>query len=117
MKPRWLCATNSYVIRKGSVDPRCFQSHVAASRWFPLQDPRRIRVLPDRLSLHNRSLASITSLNFGRPSITARQLRRRARAYGRLYHGPPALSPALAWAFPSLQRMEALMHRLWEEAL
>jgi hypothetical protein len=112
LRPRWLCATNSYVIRKGSVDPRCFVSHVAASRWFPLQDPARIRVLPERLSLHNRSLASITSLNYGRSTITPRQLRRRRRAYGRLYRRPAAIQAGLAWSIPSLQRMQTLMARL-----
>jgi hypothetical protein len=113
MKPRWLCATNSYLVRKGSVDPHCFSSHVAASRWFPQQHADRIRVLPQRLSLHNRTMASITSLNYGRPSITPWRLRLRARAYSRLYRRWQAIPPELAWALPSLQRMKALMNRLW----
>jgi hypothetical protein len=117
LKPRWLCATNSYVIRKGDVDPRCFSSHVAASRWFAKQPPGRIRVLPQRLSLHNRSLASITSLNYGRPIISPQQLRRRARSYNRLYRRWHTLSADLAWSRPALLRMEALMARLGGEAL
>jgi hypothetical protein len=112
MKPRWLCATNSYVVRKGSVDPRCFVSHVAASRWFPQQHADRIRVLPQRLSLHNRSLASITSLNYGKPSITPAQLCRRARAYVRLYRRWHRAPHELAWSLPSLLRLEALMESL-----
>lgn len=114
LRPRWLCATNNYVIRKGSVDPRCFTSHVAASHWFPQQPPDRIEVLPQRLSLHNRSLASITSLNFGRPSISPRRLRRRRRSYDRLYRRWRTVPADLAWCLPSLDRMEALMARLAE---
>lgn len=112
LKPRWLCATNSYVIRKGNVDSRCFTSHVAASHWFAQQPPDRIRVLPQRLSLHNRSLASITSLNYGRPTIHPRQLRRRARSYSRLYRRWRTLPEDLAWSRPALLQMEALMTRL-----
>lgn len=114
LRPRWLCATNSYVIRKGSMEPRCFASHVAASRWFPQLQPQRIRVLPKRLSLHNRSLASITSLNYGKPFITPQQLRRRGRAYNRLYRRWRTVPPELAWGLASLQQMEALMVRLQE---
>ena len=116
LKPRWFCATNSYVIRKGSVDPRCFESHVAASRWFQ-HNPDRIRVVQERLSLHNRSLASITSLNFRKPSITPGQLRRRYRAYKRLYQRWRAVPPGLTWSRPSLQQMEALMDRLHDGGL
>lgn len=117
LKPRWLCATNNYIIRKGDVDPRCFASHVAASRWFPQQPPARIRVLPQRLSLHNRSLASITSLNFGSPTISPRQLRRRARAYNRLYRRWRTYPADLAWSQPALHGMEALMSRLADGGL
>lgn len=113
MSPRWLCATNSYLIRNGQVDPSCFISHVAASRWFPQQSPDRIRLLPKRLNLHHRSQASITSLNFGKPSISARQLRRRERSYSRLCRRSQALPEELGWAIPSQQRMDALMDRLW----
>ena len=113
-RPRWLCATNNYVIRKGEVDSRCFFSHVAASRWFQQQPLERIRVLPQRLSLHNRSIASITSLNFGKPSITTLQLRRREHAYNRLYRSWQKLPHELGWSLPSLSRMELLMSRLRE---
>lgn len=116
LKPRWLCATNSYVIRKGCVDPHCFASHVAASRWFPQQPSDRIRVLPLRLSLHNRSLASITSLNYGRSSISRQQLRRRGRAYVRLYRRWRTIPHELAWSAPCVQRMETLMSQLWASA-
>jgi len=114
--PRWFCATNSYVIRKGSVDPSCFTGHVAASSWFQ-QNPERIRVVHQRLSLHNRSLASITSLNFGKPSITPAQLRRRCRAYRRLYRRWHRVPPGLEWCLPFLQQMEVLMARLQDSEL
>jgi hypothetical protein len=114
--PRWLCATNSYVIRKGSVDSSCFLGHVAASSWFQ-QNPNRIRSVPQRLSLHNRSLASITSLNFGKPSISSAQLRRRCRAYRRLYRRWHRVPPGLEWSLPFVLQMEVLMDRLQDSEL
>lgn len=71
-------------------------------------------MLPQRLSLHNRSLASITSLNYGRPTITPQQLRRRARAYIRLYRRWQSAPADLTWSRPALHRMEVLMARLAE---
>jgi hypothetical protein len=116
LPPRWFCATNSYVIRKGSVDQSIFTGHVAASNWFQ-QNPERIRLVNQRLSLHNRSLASITSLTFGETPITPGHLRRRCRAYARLYRLWYRVPPGLAWSLLSLPKMEALMVRLKESEL
>ena len=104
------------MIRKGSVDQSIFTGHVAASNWFQ-QNPERIRLVNQRLSLHNRSLASITSLTFGETPITPGHLRRRCRAYARLYRLWYRVPPGLAWSLLSLPKMEALMVRLKESEL
>lgn len=112
LKPRWLCATNSYVIRKGFVDPRCFHSHVAASRWFPAQPAGHTRVFAEQLSVHNRSLGSITALNYRKPTISADWLRRRQRSYVQLYKEHLAAASGQRWALPWVRRMEQLMEGL-----
>ena len=106
MRPKWLCATNNYAFRKGSAADDSVV-HTRASRQFE-SGKLRVSFVPERLSLHNRTLASITSLAFRKPTISASALRRKADAYRRLYDHP-ALPEGLGWAAAEIRSMRDVM--------
>lgn len=108
--PAWLCMTNNYAVRKGVMGEAEFRSHVRASARFT--DATDVLVLGHRLSLHNRSIASITSMGWQRPGISARRLLSRRRAYLSLYAGYRPPHDDLAWAVPYVRQMHDLMLRL-----
>jgi len=109
MRPKWLCATNSYAIRKTS-DVTVAVSHVAASRRFGSGDVC-VSFIPQKLSIHNRSLASITSMGFGKPTISTALLRRKADEYRRLYD-QPLRAKELEWAKSEVAAMKDVMAEL-----
>ena len=109
MRPKWLCATNNYGVRKTS-DTTDAISHVKASRRFGAGD-FRVSFIPRRLSIHNRTLASITSMGFGRPTISATALRKKADEYRRLYDHP-GLAKGLEWAKSEVTAMKDVMANL-----
>ena len=104
--PKWLCATNNYAFRKNSAANDCL-AHTRASRQFA-SGRFDVALIPRRLSLHNRTLASITSLAFERPTISMAELRRKADQYRRLY-GRPGLPAGLEWAAPQVRAMRDVM--------
>ncbi len=106
--PRWICTTNNYALRKGP-DATLPRSHVRASAWFMGEGRDRVRRIDERLSVANRTLASMTSLRWRKPPFSRSRLIRRFRKYQSLYRAP---LPELAWCEPYLQAMTALMDRL-----
>lgn len=109
IKPKWFCATNNYCFRKGLV-PDDARAHTHASRYFS-SGGSAVAEVRARLSIHNRSLASITSMGFGKPGISRSELRRKADAYRRLYERP-ALHAELSWAAAELRAMRHVMANL-----
>ena len=107
--PKWLCSTNNYAFRK-SASADSLVDHMGASRGFGTSGLRAARIA-DRLSIHNRTLASITSLGFGKISISGAELRRKADAYRKTYN-KPSLPEGLEWTQPYVQCMAELMASL-----
>jgi len=106
--PKWLCTTNNYAVVEGAVPPVLADNHARASEWFGAHADR-VQTIDAPLSLMNRTLASITTLQLGGPMPRARLLRKR-RSYGKLYRAPPPAD--LAWASPYVKAMADLMDRL-----
>lgn len=109
LKPKWFCATNNYAFRRAE-DAADLLSHIRASRRFT-SGTIHTTFVPRRLSLHNRTLASITSMGFGEATISRNTLRRKADGYRRLYDGP-SLMAGLEWARPDVRAMKDLMANL-----
>lgn len=112
MPPRWTCSTNNYALRRREDRERLFLNHVAMSAW--VDGPVRVRTIGRRLSVQNRTPASTTQMGFGRPGVSPRELRRKLRAYRRLYEcfEPPV--PELEWMMPEVRRMAQLVARIGE---
>jgi hypothetical protein len=85
---------------------------VQATNWFD-QHAEAVVVLPQELSIMNRTLASRTSLWLygGRTDrISKDYLLAKYRQYRRLYQKKPADS--LSWSWPYMQLMQQLMEEL-----
>ena len=109
-RPRYFCTTNNYAVVKGRVPHELMQKHGLASGWFEPRVGSEVVVLEPRLSLMNRSIASLTSLGTREATISRRGLLTKHRQYRRLYkRRPPA---GLDWARPYLERMDRLMSEL-----
>jgi hypothetical protein len=109
-RPMFLCTTNNYALFASEESQDLLISHLQASRWVAAQPDGSVRLLEDRLSLMNRTIASQTTLGlFGAP-ISRRRLLRKLARYRRLYDR--ALPPELAWAQPHADRMGELMDDL-----
>ena len=109
-RPLYACTTNNYALFASEESKPLLQRHVQASRWAETQAPGRVRVLDERLSVMNRTLASQTSLGHLGRSIGRRRLLLRLARYRRLYDRP--LPGALGWAQPHVDRMGQLMDEL-----
>lgn len=107
---KWLCGSNNYALRKTADNMDLAFRHDLASRWFA-KNPRVVTIA-ESLSVQNRSLASVTSLGWGKPSIAPGALRRKAERYRKLYarYRPP--NTALAWTVPFVEKMSKLMDGL-----
>ena len=105
--PEYTCKTNNYAFVNGPDSARLASSHTWAGTYF---DAHRtsIREIPATLALQNRSLASITALAFGRPSIRRDELATLLGRYRGLYGAwrPTAES---VWAKPYVDLMAELM--------
>lgn len=110
LPPRWFIATNNAMLRKGAVPQELFQFHTRASRCY--RGSMQVGDLADHLSIQNRSLASITSLGFGRRHFSRRDLLAKYRGYKRLYHEyvPPGRSND--WLAAPVAEMARLMDDL-----
>ena len=109
-RPKFVCATNNYALRKSDDSREELRSHMRAGRWVRAQPPGTIPVLGERLSLMNRTLASQTSLGWNTAPRGRRNTMRKLPRYRRLYRRP--LAAGLAWAQPYADQMEALMGEL-----
>ncbi len=109
-QPRWSCTTNNYALVKRDGMRELAESHMRASAWVDGSAGGAVAWIPARLSLQNRTLASQTSLAYGRPAVTRSQLLRKHRRYRRLYRRWDA--PELAWARPYVEMIGALTERL-----
>lgn len=110
LPPRWFIATNNSMLRKGAAPQESFQFHTRASRRY--QGSSQVCVLPDHLSIQNRSLASITSLGFGRRNFCRTDLLAKYRRYRRLYRAYAPPSPDAAWLAAPVAEMARLMDDL-----
>jgi hypothetical protein len=109
LKPKWLCSTNNYAFIKKSSSIN-WSNHMQASKAFS-SGTLKIADIPRYLSVHNRSLASITSMGLGKNEITPREMRCKAMDYKKLY-AKASLPEELSWAQPFVLRMKALMQDL-----
>jgi hypothetical protein len=107
--PKWLCATNNYAFRKTDA-AKALIGHMGASKAFGSPDFQVVEI-SERLSLHNRTLASITSMAFNKKRMSASELQRKACKYRRLY-ASPQLPRGLEWAASGIRRMAELMDAL-----
>jgi len=112
-RPKWICCTNNYAMVKAPEIEALFPSHLRASRW--VQEHRdRVRVIPGRWSVMNRTLASQTWVGILRPEwrgrISRSELLRKYARYCALYRRPPAAGTE--WCRPYQAWMDALMSDL-----
>ena len=112
-RPTWICVTNNYALTKGPGARDLLGSHIQASREFErrLKDQSRsVKRVVAGLSVANRNLASQTSLDPSKPTISHARLIRKLRRYRRLYRrAPPA---GVEWCRPYLAMMAELMAEL-----
>jgi hypothetical protein len=100
--PKYVCTTNNYALVKRADHYTYARDHVRASRWYLSQPPGMTLHLDRRLSVMNRTLASMTSLSMGRGPLLGRYAR-----YRHLYHGGRLDLPD--WSQPYVAQMAELM--------
>ena len=114
--PKWTCSTNTYGMVKDPETQALLADHVAASHWFK---PRvrngvaaGVKRVEGELSVANRTLASMTSLNFVAPEhrFDRPRLVRKFRRYKSLYRDFEASGPD--WCRPYVAMMADLMDEL-----
>jgi hypothetical protein len=104
---RHVCKTNNYACLSEPELMPFLRNHVHASEYFTAH-AQRIRRIHATLGIHNRNLASQTTLAWGRPSITRWQLVALHRRHRALYASWTA--PAeLQWAARYVHLMHELM--------
>jgi hypothetical protein len=103
-------ATNNYAIRNIGDLASVTGPHMQAWRHFQAT-PEQVKYLPAALSIHNRSLASQTTLGMGRQSLSRDQLIERFDRYRTLY-AKTHLWWRLRWAAPYVALMSELMDAL-----
>lgn len=108
--PRWFCATNNYAIRKGPMGQEEWRNHTRADARC--RGNQAIPFVPRTLSIHNRSLASATSMGWRRPTVSRRELLAKRRAYLQRYARYRPASDDAAWTVPCVHQMVTLMERL-----
>ena len=104
------CETNHYAVVHADGWVERTKKHSEASRLFD-ERPSDVRRVPSMLSLQNKSLASQSVLNWGKPTVDPDMLRRRFRRYRKFYRRTELPSP-LAWAAPYVEMMAELMDDL-----
>lgn len=109
-RPHWTCSSNNYAFVKTAEMGTGLLKHSHASPWFDGPGAALVRQIEGRLSVQNRTLASITSLAYGRPSIGRPELIRKYQAYQQLYSKP--VPSGIAWCRPYVDRMRDLMREL-----
>ena len=104
------CETNGYAVANEAPWSALVSPHSKASRHFD-DHPDEVRSLPLTLAVQNKSLASQTVLDFGKPTVDPEMLRRRVRRYRHFYRGE-SIPPSLSWAKPFVEQMADLMREL-----
>jgi hypothetical protein len=109
-RDRVVCKTNNYAVVNDVGIAHLALNHVQASRYFDAH-PSDFKRVPGVLAIQNRTLASQTSLAWGRPSIGRDALVRLFRCYDGLYASWPKRAD-LAWAKPYVDMMAELMNEI-----
>lgn len=106
-RDKHVCKTCNYALRQLPSLTPLLSNHVHASRYVDAH-PAQVRRLPATLSIQNRSLASQTTLAWGRPTIHSSRLISLVAKYRGLYTDwrPP---DGLQWAVPYVRLMAELM--------
>jgi hypothetical protein len=105
--PKFVFTTNNYALPKGTETKPLLDSHVHASERVEDGTVGPLKRLEQRLSVHNRTLGSQTSLAYVHERS---QLIRKYHEYMRLYKRRGA--PGLEWCRPYLAMMADIMDRL-----
>jgi hypothetical protein len=109
-RPIWTCQTNNYgVVKRPGVQP-LLASHQRACEWFDGPGRQAVKRIRPRLSVHNRTMGSITSLrpHRRRGELDRTRLVRRLGYFRLLYRRPP-WGRGLVWCRPYLAMMADLM--------
>ena len=111
--PHLTCETNNYGAGQRPGGQAARREHLVATHWFDGPGRESVKRIRQRISLHNRNMASQTSLRptAHRGELTPRRLRRRLLHHQRAL--PPApLAPRPPWARPYVAMMADLMDEL-----
>jgi hypothetical protein len=109
-KPKvWTCSTNNYAFIKNDRLVPLLMSHVSASGYFD-SEKEKVKRIDGHLSLMNRTIASQTSLEWRKPTITKRELVKKFHGYKDLYSRIEL--PELGWSKPYIVMMRDLMDEL-----
>lgn len=109
-RDKFICTTNNYAIRFDRSLTPVAVSHRCASEHF-VRQAAAIRRIPATFGIQNRTLASQTTLAYGRPTITHAELVALFQNHRRLYHRWRP-TPDLQWAAPYVGMMADLMTEL-----
>ncbi|MHC5212014.1 MAG: hypothetical protein ACYTG2_14950 [Planctomycetota bacterium] len=104
------CATNNYAVLNTPETGSLALSHMAATAWFE-EHPSRVTEIPKMLAIQNRNLASQTTLDADRPTISRDELVEKAETFRNLYR-EWRLGLRLRWAQPCMDAMAQLMDDL-----
>jgi hypothetical protein len=108
--PKFTCETNGYAVVNEDGWRELAGSHSEASRHFD-DHSTLVKRIPQVLSVQNKSLASQSVLDWGKPTVDREFLRRRFRRY-RGFYGRVALPTSTSWATPYVGLMAELMRDL-----
>ncbi len=104
---RWLCKTNNYAVRNEPRFVPLALNHMRASEYFD-SHPSDVTRIAATLGMQNRTLASQTSLDPGRPTISKRKVSALLGKYRAVYRAWTP-TPPLDWAVPYVELMRRLM--------
>jgi hypothetical protein len=106
----FVLTTNNYAMVKAAENEKLLRGHATASAWLDGEGAGRMHKLERHLSLHNRTIASQTTMKMDNPTVRRGLLLRKRRAYKRLYRRRPR--PGLEWSRPYVAMMAELMEDL-----
>jgi hypothetical protein len=104
---RWVCKTNNYAVRNEPSFVPLALNHMRASEYFD-SHPSEVTRIGATLGVQNRTLASQTSLDPGRPTISKRKIGALLGKYRTVYRAWTP-TPELEWAVPYVELMRRLM--------
>lgn len=106
----WTCSTNSYAfINNPTLPPALYSSHTKASEYFD-QYSSKVKKISNHLSIMNRTMASQTSMHWGKACISRRRLTKNYYLYRDMYENTHTLHHE--WSQPYIMMMSDLMQEL-----